>query len=223
VPALYLTAIGVLAFVQAGTAPNTFDRGTTFASCEFSMTDYFQRQLAYYADAHRDRVNSIMHMIGNPILFVAVVLPLCMLPVSVFGVQISAAPLLVIPALMLWTAWDVAIGLAIVVSSIPLLFAASAIASHVSVLWVWVIAVGLFVLGWALQIVGHQLFEGKRPTLLDNPVQMLISPMYIFAKLFTMLGLRPDLAAVLQKSSQQTPLGPPFWPVGGGSDVGKTP
>jgi uncharacterized membrane protein YGL010W len=192
------------------------------------MTNYFQRQLAYYADAHRDQVNSVMHMIGNPILFVAVVLPFCLLPVSVFGVHTSAAPLLVIPALILWTAWDVAIGLAIVVTSIPLLFAAGAIASHVSVLWVWIIAVGLFVLGWALQIVGHQMFEGKRPTLLDNPVQMLISPMYIFAKLFIALGLRPDLAAVLQKStqqqsSQQTPLGPPRYPVEGRADVGRTP
>jgi uncharacterized membrane protein YGL010W len=183
------------------------------------MTDYFQRQLAYYADAHRDRVNSIMHIIGNPILFVAVVLPLCLLPVRVFGVPTSAAPLLVIPALLLWTVWDVAIGLAIVVTSIPLLFAANAIAAHVGVLWVWIIAIGLFVLGWALQIIGHQLFEGRRPTLLDNPVQMLISPMYIFAKLFIALGLRPDLAAVLRKS-QQTPLGAPAYPVEGRADAG---
>ena len=107
-------------------------------------------------------------------------------------------------------------------SSIPLLFAASAIASHVNILSVWVTAVGLFVLGWALQILGHRLFEGNRPTLLDNPVQMLISPMYIFAKLFVALGLRPDLEAVLQKSSQQTPLDRPHRPVGGRADVGKT-
>ena len=118
---------------------------------------------------------------------------------------------------------DIAIGLAIVVTSIPLLLAASAIAGRVSLLWVWVTAVGLFVLGWALQIVGHQLFEGKRPTLLDNPVQMLISPMYIFAKLFVALGLRPDLAAVLQKSSQQTLLDRPYRPARGQADVGKTP
>ena len=169
------------------------------------MTNYFHRQLGYYADAHRDRVNSVMHMIGNPILFVAVVLPLSLLPVSVLGVKISAAPLLAIPALILWMAWDIIIGLAIVVTSIPLLFAAGAIAIHFSILWVWVIAVALFVLGWALQIVGHQLFEGKRPTLLNNPVQMLISPMYMFAKLSVALGLRPDLAAVLQKLSQPTP------------------
>ena len=50
------------------------------------MANYFHRQLGYYANAHRDRVNSVMHMIGNPILFVAVVLPLCLLPVSVLGV-----------------------------------------------------------------------------------------------------------------------------------------
>jgi uncharacterized membrane protein YGL010W len=187
------------------------------------MTDYFRRQLVCYAGAHRDQVNSVMHMIGNPILFIAAVLPLCLLPVSVFGVETTAAPLLIIPALILWTAWDVAIGLAIVVTSIPLLFTAEAIASHASVLWVWIIAVGLFVLGWALQIVGHQVFEGKRPTMLDNPVQMLISPMYIFAKLFVTLGLRPDLAAVLQKSSQQTPLRPQAYPVEGEADVDQTP
>ena len=161
-------------------------------------------------------------MIGNPILFVAAVLPLSLLPVSVLGVEMSAAPLLTIPALVLWTAWDIPIGLAIVVTSIPLLIAASAIAGRVSILWVWLIAVGLFVLGWALQIVGHQLFEGKRPTLLDNPVQMLISPMYIFAKLFVALGLRPDLAAVLQKSSERTPLDRPHRPVGGQANGGKT-
>jgi uncharacterized membrane protein YGL010W len=212
----------------AGTPVDTFVRQTdvggvrALAPCEFSMTDYFQRQLAYYAAAHRDRVNSIMHMIGNPILFVAVVLPLCLLPVHVFGVQTSAGSLLVIPALLLWMAWDIAIGLAIVVVSIPLLFVAHAIASHVGVISVWIIAIGLFVLGWALQIIGHQLFEGKRPTLLDNPVQMLISPMHIFAKLFVALGLRPDLAAVLQKS-QQTPLGSPSYPVERRADAGRTP
>ena len=116
-------------------------------------------------------------------------------------------------------------GLAIVVTSIPLLFAASAIASHVNILWVWVTAVGLFVLGWALQIVGHQLFEGKRPTLLDNPVQMLISPMYIFAQLFVALGLRPDLVqpCLQNRPNRNTLLDRPHRPVGGQADVGKTP
>jgi uncharacterized membrane protein YGL010W len=103
------------------------------APFEFSMTDNFQRQLAHYAHAHRDQVNCVMHIIGNPLL--SVVLPLGLLPVSAFGVQTSGAPLLVAPALILWTAWDVAIGLALVVTSIPLLFAAAAIAGCVTAFW----------------------------------------------------------------------------------------
>jgi uncharacterized membrane protein YGL010W len=59
--------------------------------------------LPIYANAHRDQVNSVIHIIGNPLLFMAVMLPLCLLPVSVFGFQTSAQ-LLVIPALMPWIA-----------------------------------------------------------------------------------------------------------------------
>jgi len=170
------------------------------------MREFFRRQLVYYAQAHRDRVNGVMHVIGNPVIFIGVVLPLCLVPVTVFGIQTSLAPILVIPALLLWTVWDVVLGLAIVVAAIPLLFIAAAIAGSVSVTAVFVIAVTLFVLGWVLQIIGHQVFEGKRPTLVDNPVQMLISPMYIFARLFIALGWRPDLAAILQQSQQQLSL-----------------
>ena len=165
------------------------------------MSGIFHRQLADYADYHRDQRNCLMHIIGNPILFVAAVLPLSLMSVTVFSVQTSAAPVLVIPALILWITWDVGLGLAIVGAAIPLLLIAAIIASHVSVAVVWTITALLTVIGWALQIVGHQFFEQRRPALLDNPIHMLISPMYLFAKLFVALGFRRDLAALLQKSS----------------------
>jgi uncharacterized membrane protein YGL010W len=57
----------------------------------------------------------------------------------------------------------------------------------------------LIVIGWALQIVGHTLFERRRPALLDNPIHMLISPMFTVAKLFVALGFRCDLAAVSER------------------------
>ena len=162
---------------------------------------FFYQQLAEYADYHRDERNCLMHIIGNPILFLAAVLPLSLLSIPLFGMQTSVAALLVIPALILWTAWDVGLGLAIVAAAIPLLLAAGTIVNHVSVAAVWIITVFLTVVGWGLQIVGHQIYEKRRPALLDNPIHMLISPMYLFAKLFVALGFRRDLAALLQKSS----------------------
>ena len=170
------------------------------------MSGIFHRQLAEYADCHRDQRNCLMHIIGTPILFIAAVLPLSLLPITIFGVETSAAPLLVIPALILWVAWDIGLGLAIVVTAVPLLFVAATIANHVSVAAVWIITALLTIIGWALQIVGHQFFEQRRPALLDNPIHMVISPMYLFAKLFVALGFRRDLAALLQKSSAQLPL-----------------
>jgi uncharacterized membrane protein YGL010W len=148
------------------------------------FSGFFHRQLAVYADYHRDGRNCLMHIIGNPILALGI-------------------------------AWDAAIGVAIVVSTIPILFAAAAIASHVSVAWVWIITAALIVIGWAMQIVGHQCFEGRKPALLDNPVHMLMSPMYVFAKLYVALGLRPDLAPIVH--------GLPRYPGNRPADVGQHP
>ena len=103
------------------------------------MRGIFHRQLAEYAEYHRDQRNCLMHIIGNPILFVAAVLPLSLLSVTVFGVKTNAAFILVIPALILWVSWDVGLGLAIVAAAIPLLLAATIIANHVSVAAVWII------------------------------------------------------------------------------------
>jgi len=185
------------------------------------MHRFFLRQLAVYTEYHRDGRNFLMHIIGNPILFLAAVLPFSLVPVTAFGFQTTLAPLLVAPALLLWISFDVAIGLAIVVTAIPLLFAAAAIANNLSVAWVWTITIALIVIGWAMQIVGHQYFERRKPALLDNPVHMLISPMYCFAKLYVALGFRPDLAAILRKSSGQTSPGSPLYP--GPADVGQHP
>src|SRR3974377_2052210 len=165
------------------------------------MSGIFHRRLAEYAEYHRDPRNCLMHIIGNSILIVAAVLPLSLLSVTVFGVQTSAAALLVIPALILWISWDLGRCLAIVAAAIPLLLIATIIANHVSMTAVWTITALLTVIGWALQIVGHQFFEQRRPALLDHQIHMLFNPMYLLAKLFVALGFRRDLAALLQKSS----------------------
>jgi uncharacterized membrane protein YGL010W len=166
------------------------------------MSDFFRRLLADYAEYHCDERNCATHIFGIPILFLGAVLPLSLWWVTAFGVQTSAASVMVMPALAVWILLDVAIGLAIVGAVIPLLLAAATITNHVSVGGVWMITAGLIVIGWTLQIVGHAVFEHRRPALLDNPIHMLIGPMFVIAKLFVAIGCRHDLAAVIQQIPQ---------------------
>ena len=58
-----------------------------------------------------------------------------------------------------------------------------------------------------------EVFERKRPTLLDNPMRMRSIRCTSSLNFFVALGFLPDLAAVLQKSSKQTRPGTPPYPV----------
>lgn len=168
------------------------------------MNEYFRRQLEIYAGYHRDERNCLTHMFGIPIIFFAVTLPLSLWQVNLFGLQTNAATVLVIPAVIAWLLLDFAIGLAIAGIVALLVWAAALVVSHVTPTVVWLVAAGLFIVGWALQIVGHARFEHRKPALLDNPMHMLIGPMFIVAKMFMALGFRRDLALTIQPPPQQT-------------------
>ena len=66
----------------------------------------------------------------------------------------------------------------------------------------WWTAAFMFVVGWAFQIVGHAVFERRKPALLDNAFHMFIGPMFIMAKILVALGFRHDLAGLLRAPVQ---------------------
>ena len=51
--------------------------------------------------------------------------------------------------------------------------------------------------GWGLQLVGHA-FEGRKPALVDNFMQVFIAPMFLIAEVAFALGLRKSLAAEVE-------------------------
>jgi uncharacterized membrane protein YGL010W len=50
----------------------------------------------------------------------------------------------------------------------------------------------LFVGGWIIQLVGHA-FEGRKPALADNLLQIFIAPVFLVAEIAFMLGLRKNV------------------------------
>ena len=62
-------------------------------------------------------------------------------------------------------------------------------------------ALGIFLISWIAQFVGHGVFEGRAPALLDNLVQALfLAPFFVWMEVLFFLGYRPELKSRVDKA-----------------------
>lgn len=86
----------------------------------------------------------------------------------------------------------------------PLLLAGTAYANHLTSTYgnaanTWALAI--HVVSWLAQFVGHGLFEGRAPALLDNLVQALfLAPFFVWFEILFKFGYRPELKGRLDKA-----------------------
>ena len=165
-------------------------------SRSMSLRRIFRTQLAAYAAYHRDPGNCVTHLIGIPMLFLAVITPLQVLRIPLHHHHIPLAVLLTLPAITLWLILDLGVGAALLLLLCPLFVLAARLAQHGGEV-MWGVTAALFVVGWAFQLAGHFIFEGRKPAFVDDLSHTLIGPMFVAAKLLVGLGLRRDLVPYL--------------------------
>ena len=89
----------------------------------------------------------------------------------------------------------------------PLLLAGTACAKYLTHTYgaaanYW--ALGIFVTSWIAQFVGHGVFEGRAPALLDNVVQAIfLAPFFVWMEILFACGYRPELHARVENAVQQ--------------------
>lgn len=63
------------------------------------------------------------------------------------------------------------------------------------------IAIGVHIFSWLIQFVGHGVFEGRAPALLDNLVQAIfLAPFFVWLEVLFAFGYRPELKARLDSA-----------------------
>lgn len=170
------------------------------------MSVLFQRQLATYASYHRHPKNRLTHFFGIPLIVLAILIPLALVDVWFGTVALSGAWIVAAAAVIGWIALDAMVGLAMLVVVIPMVLVANWTADAGGTTGAWIAFAVLFAGGWALQILGHAVYEGRRPALVDNLFQAFIGPMFIMAEALMALGLRRDLASCMAESTQPVDL-----------------
>lgn len=153
-------------------------------------------QLSQYAGYHRDRRNISTHFIGIPMIVVAVATLLARPGVEIGGIGVSLATLVTLVTAVYYLRLDLRLGVVMaVLLALSLWFAQLCAASSTS-LWLSV-GVGLFVVGWAFQFVGHR-YEGRKPAFVDDLIGLIIGPLFVVAELGFLMGMRLELQHAIE-------------------------
>jgi len=159
--------------------------------------------LASYGRYHRDPRNRLTHYFGVPAIIYAVLIPAALYSLSIHAISLSLDRIIVGAAAIAYLAVDLPLGLALAIVLAALAAAAEATAGLGSPLAL-AVACATFVLGWALQLLGHHL-EGNRPAFLTNLAQLVVAPLYLVAELGFALGLRPTMRTDVEQRLEQAP------------------
>lgn len=154
-------------------------------------------QLSQYAAYHRDRRNILTHFIGIPMIVVAVTILLARPLVLIAGFGLSPASLAALAAAGYYLALDLRYGLAMTVLLTLSLWIAMKFAVQPMAIWLGS-GIGLFVVGWALQFLGHY-YEGRKPAFVDDLMGLAIGPLFVLAEAGFLLGLRDEVRAAIEE------------------------
>ena len=156
-------------------------------------------QLSNYADYHRDPRNIHTHFVGVPMIMFAVVILLSRPTWMVGAVPVSPALLAALAASAFYFRLDMRFGLAMAALLAAMLVGGQWVAAQTLAVWL-ATGIGLFVVGWVIQFIGHY-WEGRKPAFLDDVMGLLIGPLFVAAELGFALGLRKEVQAAVEQRS----------------------
>lgn len=164
------------------------------------MTHWLLEQMAMYSAYHRDGRNRATHFIGVPMIIFSIFLVLSLVRFGDIEQEpLTAAMVLLLPLLALYSTAVPLLGIVSALFLLPMLWWAEVIAREARET-IWIIAGICFVGGWIIQLIGHR-YEGRKPALTDNILQVFMAPGFLVAELLFALGLLSDLKTDLETRS----------------------
>ncbi len=157
----------------------------------FRVTTQAAQLLAEYSADHQNPFNRLMHNVCVPLIAIALVGLLWAIPVpdtwssSSTWINFGTAALLIVNVYYLRLAPRLGLGMVVVALLVaPLLAFTAGLPVPL-----WLTALIVFTVGWIGQFIGHYV-EGRRPSFFRDLRFLLIGPLWVLAKFYTILGIR---------------------------------
>jgi uncharacterized membrane protein YGL010W len=147
--------------------------------------------LGQYATYHRDPRNIATHFVGIPLIVVAVAVLLSRPEWSLGGAWVSPAVLVSLASAWFYLRLELRLGLLMTVLLGLCVWAGHVLAQQSTLVWLSS-GIAMFVIGWAIQFVGHH-YEGRKPAFVDDVTGLIVGPLFVVVELAFLLGMRHDL------------------------------
>ncbi|ENX35366.1 hypothetical protein F889_01035 [Acinetobacter colistiniresistens] len=159
-----------------------------------------ERLLSQYAAYHLDRNNIVTHFVGIPLIVFSILCLTARAGVEISSVSVTLASVLIVLSTIYYLSLDKLFGILMLI----LLVLAYPLAVKIAALpmWSWLgSSIGIFVVGWGFQFVGHY-FEKKKPAFVDDVIGLAIGPLFVLAEFVFLLGFRKPLHQRILKEAQ---------------------
>jgi uncharacterized membrane protein YGL010W len=141
----------------------------------FTVSGRMRENLDEYGTFHRTRGNEYCHFVGIPLIVAGSATLLARLAVfQLFGASVTATELVLLGVSLFYVVEARWLGVLTALWMVAL----GELARRAT------LAVGgaLFVLGWAIQFLGHAVFERRSPAFLRNLLHLLVGPAWLLAE-----------------------------------------
>jgi uncharacterized membrane protein YGL010W len=145
--------------------------------------------LSDYGEHHQNRTNKALHWVGIPIIVLSLVgmLYLVPLPCTLSCRGITVAFAVIVLALLYYFSLSrpLAVGMLIVFGAMyaVIVITVAALGDRA-----FPVMLGVFLLGWVIQFVGHKI-EGQKPSFFEDLQFLLVGPLWLLSDVYRRLGI----------------------------------
>ena len=147
------------------------------------------RWFAHYSDDHRNAANQRIHVFAVPLILWSVVALLWCIPV--IGTWFRQGLWAALAMFFAWSFYFRAsrnLGYGMLAVFVLMAWATRWLHVTLGTTQLLYLAIGVFVVAWIAQFVGHRI-EGRKPSFLTDLTYLLIGPAWVLAKLYRRLGI----------------------------------
>lgn len=145
-----------------------------------------QEWLDAYGESHQNPTNKKIHWLCIPWIMISVLGLIAAIPSPFEHFWLNWATGVAVLAVVYYALISIPLALGMAVISAVMLAIVQGIAGLPIPLWAS--SLGIFVIAWILQFVGHKI-EGKKPSFFEDLQFLLIGPMWLLAALYRRVGI----------------------------------